>query len=119
MKRRHVVLASLSLSLLHSPPVEAHHMSTDRVKELIRAKWGHRAGEALRVAKCESQYRHWITHHNRNGTIDYGVFQLNSGGTLQSLGLTTRTALDPVANINAAYRLFKQSHNSFKRWTCR
>lgn len=88
------------------------------IESMIRQRWagtGH-ASFAVRVAHCESKLNPGARHRNRNGTVDYGVFQLNSGGTLQSLGLTARSALDPGANINAAYRLWRM--RGWRPWTC-
>lgn len=88
------------------------------IETMIRERWagtGH-ASFAVRVAHCESKLDPGARHRNRNGTVDYGVFQLNSGGTLQALGLTARSALDPGTNINAAYRLWQM--RGWRPWTC-
>jgi hypothetical protein len=72
--------------------------------------------EALRVAMCESSM---ITHAkstNRNGSHDWGLFQLNDGGTLQRLGGTIGLAKDAEWNAKAAYRLYQD--RGWQPWVC-
>lgn len=96
------------------------HLSADpgTIESMIRARWAGtgQADVAVRVARCESTLRPDARHRNRNGTVDWGVFQLNDGGTLQALGLTRQEALDPEANIDAAYRLWRRY--GWRRWAC-
>jgi hypothetical protein len=73
---------------------------------------------ALALAWCESRLvPDVIGTRNRDGTHDWGVFQLNDGGTLQHLGGTPQTALDPEWNVYAAKRLYDEK--GFGPWTCR
>jgi hypothetical protein len=72
---------------------------------------------AVLVANCESTLgRNQIGPKNRNGTQDFGVFQMNNGGTLQSLGGTRSLALNVEWNIRAAARLKERS--GWTRWVC-
>lgn len=72
---------------------------------------------AVLVANCESTLgRNQIGPKNRNGTQDFGVFQMNDGGTLQSLGGTRTLALNVEWNIRAAARLKQRS--GWTRWVC-
>ena len=73
-------------------------------------------GRAIAIARCESTLNPRAIHRNRNGTTDLGLFQLNTGGTLQSLGLTWDEAFDPDLNAAAAYRLYKR--HGWGRWVC-
>lgn len=88
------------------------------VANLIWQHFGARKFEtAIRVANCESTLGvNSVSPRNRNGTHDYGVFQLNNGGTLQSLGGSTSHALNPKWNIAAAARL--QVRSGWNRWYC-
>lgn len=80
------------------------------VAALVRARFpAAQRGHAVRVAWCESRLRARATGHNRNGTVDRGVFQLNSGGTMQGLGLSAADALEAEANIDGAYRLWRRA----------
>jgi hypothetical protein len=73
---------------------------------------------ARAIAWCESRFEAYIVGPaNPDGTHDWGVFQLNDGGTLQSLGGTRQTALDAEWNILAAKRLYDE--HGFQPWTCR
>lgn len=72
---------------------------------------------ALRIANCESGYNPAALNHNRNGTHDRGIFQLNDGGTAQGLGLSVNETFDYRKNIEAAYRLFRQ--RGWRPWVCR
>ena len=115
--RIRTIAAAAALTLTIAAPADAHHISKAQVKALILDTFGPAAGpHALRIAACESEFNHRATHRNRNGTIDYGVFQLNSGGTMQSLGLTPASALDPVANVKAARRLYLR--RGWQPWVC-
>jgi hypothetical protein len=117
-------LLALTVALTPVSPVVAHPAAVPAyvpvVKAAIEARWApHGAGEvrtALRVAKCESHYKPHARHINKNGTVDYGVFQLNSGGTLQSLGLTVQEALNYESNIQGAYRLYRK--RGWQPWVC-
>lgn len=78
---------------------------------------------AAKVAFCESSLRYLAHNTNTNGTIDRGLFQLNSGGTEQSLLKATghspadlTLAYNPVWNVYAASLLYHQS--GWYRWTC-
>ena len=75
--------------------------STSSVGALITAVWPAAvAQDALAVAGCESGLRPDAVNHNTNNTDDIGIFQLNTGGTLQ--GLLTRMG-DPPSDIAMAY----------------
>lgn len=72
---------------------------------------------AVLVANCESTLGiNPIGRKNRNGTQDFGVFQMNNGGTLQSLGGTRALALNVEWNIHAAAKLKERS--GWNRWVC-
>lgn len=78
---------------------------------------------ATRIARCESTLRANAVNVNKDGTRDLGVFQLNTGGTLQEiLGLTGHPATDlnlafnPVWNVRGAALLYHR--DGWGRWTC-
>lgn len=78
---------------------------------------------AKRVAACESGGRSVVSAPNTNGSRDWGVFQLNDGGTLQGLlqdlGRAEdelSLALDPAWNVQAAALLFSQ--RGWQPWVC-
>ncbi len=52
------------------------------------------------------------TNTNRNGSVDRGIFQINS---IHGRG---ELDFDYKENITYAYKLYKGSGNTFKHWTC-
>lgn len=80
--------------------------------------------QAAAVAWCESGYdANAVSPPNTNGTYDHGLFQINDGGTLQSLLSQTghdpqdlTLAADPAWNAQAAGILYAQ--RGWEPWTC-
>lgn len=71
----------------------------------------------LMIMKCESNGRPDAVGHNRNGSTDRGLGQVNSihsdrvNGDLDSL-------LDPETNIRISAEIFHDNGDSFSPWTC-
>ena len=66
------------------------------------------------VNKCEnSTFDQSRTNHNRNGTIDYGVFQINDIHTAR-YGEAFKT--DWKANVDVAYQIFQD--RGWTAWSC-
>ncbi len=64
------------------------------------------------LAICEnSELNPYATNHNRNGTIDRGVFQINSihGG---------EEMFDWKTNVDKAFEIYSAHDNTFYAWTC-
>lgn len=80
------------------------------------------ANKAVRVARCESGLNPIAVGLNTNGTNDVGVFQFNTGGTLQEYlpgrdnGEKIDRALSSADNIHAAYNLYRA--RGWQPWTC-
>lgn len=72
--------------------------------------------DAVRVGYCESRLEPRAVHRNSDGTRDYGVFQFNSGGTLQRFLGTRDRARDAAANVRAAARYHRLA--GWSPWTC-
>lgn len=84
-------------------------------------------GNALAVSRCESSFRSVVSAPNSNGSRDWGLFQLNDGGTLQgalrAIGVpaattseATAAALDERVNVAAAAWIWSQ--RGWQPWTC-
>jgi hypothetical protein len=84
-------------------------------------------GNAMAVSRCESGHANRVGRTNPNGTHDYGVFQLNDGGTLQaalrSIGEGTastdvahRKGLDVDTNVRAAHAIWEA--RGWQPWVC-
>ena len=95
------------------------------VADRIRAIWpDHLQEKAIRVATCESGLSPIaVGGPNSNGTLDFGVFQFNNGGTLQAYlpGDNNRQKVDAALhaddNIRAALRLHQD--RGWDPWACR
>ncbi|MEO3926246.1 peptidoglycan-binding protein [Micromonosporaceae bacterium B7E4] len=80
------------------------------------------ANKAVRVARCESGLNPIAVGLNTNGTKDVGVFQFNTGGTLQeylpgsTVAVQIDRALSSADNIHAAYDLYRA--RGWQPWTC-
>lgn len=84
-------------------------------------------GNAMAVARCESGHSNAIGAVNANGTRDWGVFQLNDGGTLQgalqrigvafdSTAEAQRLALGAETNVRAARTIYDS--RGWAPWVC-
>ena len=62
------------------------------------------------IAQHESGLDTDAIHHNRNGTVDVGLAQVNSANFLW-LGLTAETALDPCKNLAAGTKVLMVRYN--------
>lgn len=94
------------------------------IADRIRAIWPDAHEEkAIRVARCESGLNPIaVGGPNSNGTLDFGVFQFNDGGTLQgylpgaNLAAKIDNSLRSDDNIRAALALFRD--RGWQPWTC-
>lgn len=89
--------------------------SKERVEHLVREAFPEAPGYAVRVAKCESGLNYEATHKNTDGTVDRGVFQLNSthNKEMKRLGLDPMDARD---NIKFARMLYDKE--GWRPWSC-
>lgn len=95
---------------------------------LVRAAFpADQVTNAMAVADCESGQQSIIGQQNNDGSTDWGIFQLNDAGTLQSalasIGQPTSTlaaaqaaALDPLTNVAAAARIY--ADRGWAPWVC-
>lgn len=95
------------------------------IADRIRAIWPDPSEDkAIRVARCESGLNTIaVGGPNSNGTLDFGVFQFNDGGTLQAylpgpnLAAKIDNSLRSDENIHAALALFRD--RGWQPWACR
>lgn len=94
------------------------------IRDQIRAEFpSSQEPAALDIAECESTYNPIAFNINTNGTFDIGVFQFNTGGTLQaylpgsSLAEKIDNALHSLPNIEAAHAL-REDDGDWGAWTC-
>ncbi len=68
------------------------------------------------IRKCEnSTFDQSRTNHNNNGTIDYGIFQVNS---IHTKKYGDAFIADWRANVDTAYKIYQSAGNTFRPWTC-
>ncbi|MCU0299996.1 MAG: hypothetical protein MUF35_00140 [Candidatus Nanopelagicales bacterium] len=107
---------------------EGRSTSTDEVLDLVRAAFpANQVGNAMAVARCESGHANRVGRENPNGTRDFGVFQINDGGTIQAALKAIRVpyadiaearekALDPVLNVRMARAIWDA--RGWQPWVC-
>ena len=93
-------------------------MITDIEKLICFAGSEWNCGEALAVSWCESWHKpRAVSAPNRNGTIDKGLFQLNSVWAPAFPKSWWSDILDPQTNITMAHHIWKSS-GGWSHWTC-
>ena len=103
-------------------------ISSAEVLDLVRANFpADQVGNAMAVSRCESGHGNRVSKPNTNGSRDFGVFQINDGGTLQAalraigVGFSDITdarekALDPALNVRMAREIWDS--RGWQPWTC-
>jgi hypothetical protein len=102
--------------------------SSAEVLDLVSANFPvDQVGNAMAVSRCESGHGNRVSKPNTNGSRDFGVFQINDGGTLQAslraigVGFSDITdarkkALDPAINVRLARAIWDS--RGWQPWTC-
>jgi hypothetical protein len=102
--------------------------STGEVLALVRKYFpADQVGNAMAVARCESGHANRVSKPNGNGSRDFGVFQINDGGTIQAalrrLGVrfsdisdARAKALDPAMNVRMARTIWES--RGWQPWVC-
>jgi hypothetical protein len=110
------------------PVLEGVATNTTEVLALVRKHFpADEVGNAMAVARCESGHANRVSSPNGNGTRDFGVFQLNDGGTIQaalrSAGVAfsdiadaRSKALDPAMNVRLAREIWDS--RGWQPWVC-
>jgi hypothetical protein len=101
---------------------------TTEVLALVRKNFpASQVGNAMAVSRCESGHANRVSQPNTNGSRDFGVFQINDGGTLQAalrtigvsftdIGDARQKALDPALNVRLARAIWDA--RGWQPWTC-
>lgn len=96
------------------------YKEADTIREKIEATFGEYSDEAFELLKCENRgLDPRATNHNKDGSTDWGVFQLNDNWNGFNKTVRNEQFLtDPDINISIAFKLFVQDGHSFKMWAC-
>lgn len=109
-------------------PTTSTTPKSGQIQALVRKYFpADEVGNAMAVAACESGHSDAIGARNSDGTTDWGVFQLNDGGTLQGslravgvpFGSTTeaqKAALRTEVNVRAAASIY--ADRGWAPWVC-
>ena len=107
---------------------EGSSTNTDEVLALVKKAFpADQVGNAMAVSRCESGHANRVSKPNANGSRDFGVFQINDGGTMQAslrtLGVkfaditaARSKALDPALNVKMARVIWDA--RGWQPWTC-
>lgn len=100
----------------------AYHAQSDQRSSLTTyqqyacRKFGPDCRIALAIQRVENpQGKCEVYHYNPDGTLDWGYFQINTVH-LKRPGVNLRDLLDCKANIDFAYRLYRENHG-FAAWS--
>jgi len=79
------------------------------IEKYICDKWGiYQCQVALAVAKAESGLKEDAFNVNSNGSIDVGIFQINSVH-YKKQGCSLKEIIDPYKNVDCAYEIYQSS----------
>jgi len=88
-------------------------LSDQDIANLAASYWsGKDTVTAVAVALAESRGDTQVTHHNLDGSTDYGLWQVNSVH-----GYPTSQLLDPSGNARAAHEVWQRANGSWTPWS--
>ena len=115
-----VSLAALQPYVANAPKAEAvmpyaplaHTTQAKQIKAYIKEVFGDQADNAYKVLACENgRLNPNAQGHNTNGSVDTGIFQINSIHNVPSSYLK-----DWRTNVDIAYQIYKGS--GWSAWAC-
>lgn len=95
--------------LVSAVPQERSNVSSNDIEGLITRYFGEDSQTAIAIAKAESRLHPKATNQNTNGSVDCGIFQINS-----IHNPTKEQCEDPEENIKLAYNIYQKS--GFNPW---
>ena len=105
-------VADISVVSIESPTIT----DIEKLICFVGSEWN--CGDALAVSWCESWHKpRAVSAPNRNGTVDKGIFQLNSVWEPAFPKSWWSDILEPQTNIAMAHHIWKSS-GGWSHWTC-
>lgn len=97
------VYAQTEIKEYHEPQL-ADETTQEAMRKVIRKVWRSDWEIGVKIAKCESGLRpNAFNGHNKNGTWDAGLFQVN-----QIHGISKEDLMNPYANAGYAYAIYNE-----------
>jgi soluble lytic murein transglycosylase-like protein len=96
-------------------PRPLYSTGVEQWRPLVQEYFGNETNYALAIIRCESGGNTYATGYNSDGSVDRGVFQVNSvhsaavGGNLSAL-------YDPATNVRVAKQI--RDNSGWGAWTC-
>lgn len=109
------VVGPATQAALNSPTVDLNRADTGTIGAYIDSVFGGDAPTARRIATCESSLRETAINRNTDGSVDVGVFQMNTIHANGDLTGFVHSALYYQSNVDLAHALFV-SAGSFQPW---
>jgi len=98
------------------PKVEKVKTQEEQIEEYILEKFGEKDGRRgiKMLRECENRdFGLTQINWNKNGTWDYGLWQIN-----QIHGYTQKQLSDWKLNTDVAYKIYLKAGKSFSPWSC-
>ncbi len=91
-----------------APLLAGTQLTPSHIAQLLRDAGFHESvvPKMVCTAKYESSYFTRATNTNRNGSVDYGLFQINDRIWLHACGVTRSELFDPATNAACAKKVY-------------
>lgn len=98
-------------------PIVTVESEKQAILKYIVDTFGDRSPDAIvMLRKCENgAFNQSAINHNRNGTTDHGIFQINS---IHEPRYGSAFKTDWKANVDVAYEIYKSHGYKFTAWSC-
>lgn len=112
--------AELREKLENSSKVQVPEATKNVVRFYLQKYFGDKADEAEKIVQCESGFSNLILNKNNNGTVDRGIFQLNSvhaNRFAKMYGIDYETGAHDF-ELNVKYAKFLYDNQGWQPWVC-
>ena len=116
-----LTMVGVTLGVHNSATTPRAHAATTSSYEIavINQVFGRYAGQALRVAECESSLNPYARNSiSVGGSYAMGLFQVLYPSTWDTTSQARQSPYNIVANTKAAYDVFRASGYTWRQWVC-